>query len=378
MSLLPARSLTSLLLFAAVGLFAFMWYYTDQLNQGAFVPDTTPPSNDLQVLEVDGSRIILAPFPDAGSDLWKRDGHYGLAWAGGYGRVGRIIDVHPDRVVREFTPLADVPPLHTEARLDTFYYRGDPTRALGLDHEEVSIETPAGRGPAWLVRGESDTWAVFVHGKGSSREEAFRVVPVLQELGLNSLLVSYRNDVEFVQDGDGRYGYGETEWQDIAAAMDYGLSQGADRFVLLGNSMGGAIVMALLLQPEYAPHVAAAVLDAPVLSLKRTVEFRAGDRGIPGVVTSAALQFATWRSGIDWAATDYLARSGEIVTPLLLFHGDEDRTVPVSTSDAFAEARPDIVTYRRLRGVGHVQGWNADRESYTLQLREFLRRTLAP
>jgi pimeloyl-ACP methyl ester carboxylesterase len=202
------------------------------------------------------------------------------------------------------------------------------------------------------------------------------VLPFLRDLGLPVLIPTYRNDEAFTNIEDGRYAYGETEWEDIAAAMDFAAVRGAQRFVLLGNSMGGGIVMAVLRQPEQAARVAAVVLDSPVLSLKKTVEFRADQRGLPAQFTEAAMQFATWRNGIDWAKTDYLQNLDAINAPILLVHGDADQVVPVSTSQALAKARPDIVTFRKLPGVDHVQGWNADRELYRLQLLEFLRNAL--
>lgn len=376
MRLIP-RSFSTLLFVVAIGLFAAMWYYTNQLNQGAFKPDNTPPPLNVRVIEVvDGSRIALSPLDGADSEMWRQDGFYGLEWPGGYARVGRIIDVHPDRVVREFILLDAEPDGGMEARLDTFVYRGNPEQALGILFDDIIIETPAGSGPAWLIPGSSETWAIFIHGKGSNREEAFRVLPTLTGLSLPTMLITYRNDPEFSAIDEGRYGYGESEWQDVTAAMDYALTHGAERFVLLGNSMGGAIAMAVLQQPEYAPRVAAVILDSPMLNLKRTVEFRAAQRNLPGIFTSAALQFATWRNGVDWTKTDYLSDAAALTTPVLLFHGDADRVVPTATSDEFAQARPDLVTFRRLAGVDHVQGWNADRESYTVQVREFLRRTL--
>jgi fermentation-respiration switch protein FrsA (DUF1100 family) len=114
-----------------------------------------------------------------------------------------------------------------------------------------------------------------------------------------------------------------------------------------------------------------------MLDLKGTVEFRAAQRSIPSLFTKAALQFATWRNGIDWTKTDYLSGVDALKAPILLFHGDADRVVPVSTSEALAKARPDLVTFRKMAGVDHVQSWNADRELYALQVKEFLNRTLA-
>ena len=63
--------------------------------------------------------------------------------------------------------------------------------------------------------------------------------------------------------------------------------------------------------------------------------------------------------------------------PILLFHGDADRTVPVATSDRLAEVLPHLVTYVRIPGAGHVQGWNVDRERYVAAVRTFLTRVLS-
>jgi pimeloyl-ACP methyl ester carboxylesterase len=375
MGLLPLSLLPRLLFPVALVLLIAMWYYTNELNKGAFVPDNTKPPVNVRVLEAGDGRIRLAPLEGEDS-AWNQDGLYGLEFDGGYARIGRVIDDHPDSVLRELFPVTGTPEAGSDARVDTFVYRGDPKTAFNLDFEDVTITAPAGDAPAWLVPGSGDTWAVFVHGKGSGREEGLRFLTALHDLGLPVLLISYRNDPEYTQVEDGRYGYGETEWEDVAAAMDFARGRGAQRFVLQGNSMGGSIVMALLQRPDYAAQVGAVILDAPVLSLKQTVEFRAGRRKLPAVFTKVALQFATLRNGIDWTKTDYLGDTSFLAAPVLLFHGSADRVVEVETSRALARARPDIVTYHETEGVDHVQSWNADRELYVLRVKDFLAKNL--
>ena len=78
------------------------------------------------------------------------------------------------------------------------------------------------------------------------------------------------------------------------------------------------------------------------------------------------------RFGIDWEALDFLGRVDELSVPVLLFHGDADKTVPVDTSDFLARARPDIVRYLRSEDVGHVRSWNADPDAYSGAVRDFL------
>ncbi len=46
----------------------------------------------------------------------------------------------------------------------------------------------------------------------------------------------------------------------------------------------------------------------------------------------------------------------------------------MTTSDALAEARPDIVTYVRTAGVGHVRSWNADPAASEASVQDFLQR----
>ena len=45
----------------------------------------------------------------------------------------------------------------------------------------------------------------------------------------------------------------------------------------------------------------------------------------------------------------------------------------MTTSDALAAARPDIVTYWRVPGAGHVRSWNLHPEEYEARLEAFLR-----
>ncbi len=47
-----------------------------------------------------------------------------------------------------------------------------------------------------------DVWAVLVHGRGATREECLRAVPLLHRLGVPVLVPSYRNDA----DGPTTYG----------------------------------------------------------------------------------------------------------------------------------------------------------------------------
>ncbi len=367
-------TVAAVIMLGAATLFAVGWYYSETLRDDALGPDFSSDRPDLTALSVSADSVTLGATSDTDRNGdWQRPGVFGLEWQGGYGQVGAIIEPGEDMVTREFTPmLGDLAP-GEEVRLDSFAFPGDPLQARGIDFRQAAYESPLGTMPAWIAGANGDTWAIFVHGKDASRRESLRILPTLLDTGLRTLVITYRNDPEAPPDPSGLHRYGETEWRDLEAAAQYALGMGAQRLVLVGYSMGGAIAVRFLLESPLADRVAGVILDSPVLDFGAAVDYGASDRGIPGFITWTGKTIAGRRFDIDWDGLDYLSRSGELRTPILLFHGDDDDKAPVSTSDALAAARPDLVTYVRTPGAGHVRSWNADPEAYESAVRGFLR-----
>ena len=54
------------------------------------------------------------------------------------------------------------------------------------------------------------------------------------------------------------------------------------------------------------------------------------------------------RIDADWDDLDALAHPEDFQLPILLFHGTEDKVVPISTSNEFAAELPRWVTYYRV------------------------------
>jgi len=349
------------------------WYISDLLRAGALEPDRDPDQLDLQVVALEEGEVTLRATERASEEGdWTKDGIFGLEWAGGYGQVGAILRIDDERVVREFSVIRGAPEIGEPARLDSFAFRGDPEQAHGIGFEEVVITSELGELPAWFVDGPRDTWVIFVHGKGANRREALRMLPTAAGLGLPSLVITYRNDIEAPASADGFYRYGQTEWRDLQAAVDYALQQGAKELVLVGYSMGGAIVTNFLYESPLVERVVGVILEAPMLDFGAVFDREAGERGVPGFLTAVSKLIVGFRFDVDWGELNYLKRADELAVPILLFHGDDDPTVPVATSDALAEARPDIVTYIRAAGVGHVRSWNAGPAAYEASVRGFL------
>jgi pimeloyl-ACP methyl ester carboxylesterase len=360
-----AWGITLLLTAIVLGLGGATWYLSERIESRLLAVEPWVPERTVEVRTVTPDWVMLPA-----SENTMRPGRWGLEWDGGYAQVGEVLSHDGVMVTRELiaTTGGELRP----GRLvgwDGFAFAGDPS-SRGLDFAEVLIEGPLGDYPAWQFVGEDDTWVVFVHGKGASRREALRALPAVAELGFPALVVTYRNDVE--TPGTGRYAVGESEWRDVEAAVDYALAAGADDVVLVGYGMGGVISAMLAHESPTADHVAALVLDAPLLKAGAVVDHEAAELEVPGFLNGWAKALATLRFGVDWGVLDQVARADEFSVPILLFHGEGDDTVPIGTSDRFAAARPDLVRYEVFAGAAHGQSWNVDPPRYEAALREFL------
>lgn len=338
------------------------WYYADELLQVR--PD--PKERPIEVLAVSGGMITLR---GEGAD---EPGLTGLEWDDGYARIGPDVTKTADGdVVRSLTPFPDRPPVGTHARVDFYAVPVDLAAVSDFAVEPVVFGGPLGPYPATFVPGEGTRWVVHVHGRGANRAEAYRMVPTLQRLGYPQLAISYRNDTDAPADPDGQFGLGWTESADLSAALDHARAEGAKDFVLVGYSMGGAIV-GNYLRTYGSADIAAAIYDSPALSWADILAFQARERSLPEAGGALAALVVRLRTGIRLGEMDQVVHADRLDVPVLLFHGTGDATVPVVTSDAYAAARPDLITYVRTEGAGHVQSWNAGPEAYAAAVEAFL------
>jgi len=167
---------------------------------------------------------------------------------------------------------------------------------------------------------------------------------------------------------------GLTEWRDLAAAGRYALAHGAQRLVLVGYSMGGAIVAQFMERSPLAARVSRLVLDAPALDWKAILSFNATEMGFPSFGALPVEWAIGARIDADWDSLDAARHLEDFQLPILLFHGTEDEVVPISTSDEFAAELPRWVTYFRVPEAGHTEEWNVDPLLYERRLGAFLER----
>ena len=262
--------------------------------------------------------------------------------------------------------------------LNARVYQGNPEQSLGLSFVNVKVPGELGPMPAWLIPGRSRTWAIVVHGINASREDGLRIAPILHRAGLPTLLISYRQDVGAPPSPDGHHHMGQTEWRDLQSAARYALSHGAQRLVLVGYSMGGAIVSQFMENSSLAHSVAGLILDAPALDWKAILSFHAKEMGLPSSLADPVEWAIDLRIKPNWNSLDALDHPGDFHLPILLFHGLDDEIVPIASSDAFAKELPDWVSYYRAPYAGHIESWNVDPALYAQRVSAFLGGRLSP
>ena len=381
MSAVARRLLTifsGFVLAALVVVSAAAWYYASAIEDQALAVEHEQDPFDLRVVSIEGGRITLeAEVATTSKGRWGEPGIWGLESAGTYNRVGRIVEAGDSTVVRELIELGPLPGEGEPVRIDRDAFPGDPWLGHGIEFREVGVPAALGTFPAWLTPGESDTWAILVHGKGAERTECLRILPLFVEKGHPTLTITYRNDEGVPEGPSGYYQFGADEWEDLEAAAEYALAAGASELILAGYSMGGAIVLSFLYHSAVADRVSAVVLDSPAIDFEALIDHGA-TRQIPGgellrsALTDLAMYVAAQRLGIDYRTMNHLEGVAALSVPMLLFHGSEDARVPVWLSDRLAEARPDIVRYEVFEGAIHVGSWNQDRERYERAVRRFL------
>ncbi len=205
----------------------------------------------------------------------------------------------------------------------------------GLDDmDEVRLDTADGLSllswykPATPPRGAT---LVYFHGNaGNIGDRGYKVRPLL-DAGHGVLLVGYR-------------GYGGNPgrpheagfYQDGRAALSFLAEEGVadERIVVYGESLGGGVAVQLATERG----LGAVVLEAPFTS--------AGDVG------AAAYPILPVRRLIKdrFASVDKIAAIG---APLLIVHGEADRTVPTRHGRALLEAAEEPKQGVFLPGAGH-------------------------
>ncbi|MBB1196417.1 alpha/beta fold hydrolase [Curtobacterium flaccumfaciens] len=311
-------------------------------------------------------------------------GRYSLWFGGGTGhmRVGEVLGTTDTTVTRRIIAIdAGDPTATRRGRWGGWFYL--TPGELDVPVEDVDIPTPNGPAPAWVVRADDPAapWAVLVHGRGVTRAETIRAVPVFRAAGYSVVLASWRNDGVAPPSVDGRYGLGSTEWEDVDSVLRWLTAQDAQSVVLMGWSMGGAVVLQTLLRSRFAGLVDGVVLESPVVDWHAVLKSQSQLLRLPRPVRKVAqrllrtpvlYRLAGLQQPVDLRELDMVTRSDELTVPILLLHSDDDGFVPSSASHDLARARPDLVRLEIQTTARHTKLWNHDADWFDARILAWL------
>jgi pimeloyl-ACP methyl ester carboxylesterase len=343
-------------------------------------PAVRVPDTRILSLDTAAQTITLARTADT-----QLPGRYGLFTSGteSYIKLGSVLAEDATSVKRKLlTQIGAQTRISADAAFSGWYF--DHAEELHLPFTSELIGSAVGPCPAWLFpAGDGQVWVIQVHGRGTTRAECLRAVPVFHSLGITSLVVSYRNDGEAPRSRAGTYALGATEWRDVDAAVGFARRRGARRIVLMGWSMGGAIALQLELSSAHRDVLAGLILESPVVDWRIVLGYQAKLLRLPAAVTGLAIgalqtEWATPMTGagaaIPFDRLDAVSRAAELQHPILILHSDDDGFVPSDASHDLVVARPDLVEMQVFEVARHTKLWNYDQERWSDSIRRWLER----
>jgi hypothetical protein len=245
------------------------------------------------------------------------------------------------------------------------YYPNMPSRELttsprdiGLDYESVTITTSDRiKLHGWFVPAQQERGVLlFFHGNAGNISHRLDSLQIFNDLGLSSLIIDYR-------------GYGQSQgkvteqgtYLDAEAAWHYLTRERkipADKIVVLGQSLGGAIAAylaarqgpgALILESTFTsiPDMGAHLY--PILPVRLLSRFRYDTRESLSSVTC----------------------------PVLVIHSPDDEIIPFVNGSKLFEAAKEPKSFLEIQG-GHNEGFLTSGKLYVDGLDKFINTFLKP
>jgi len=220
----------------------------------------------------------------------------------------------------------------------------------GIDYQPVEFRAADGTALfAWFMpaRGEAHGTVLYLHGNAQNISAHFANVAWMPAAGFNVLTFDYR-------------GYGGSQGRptlagvqlDIDAAMRLLLERpdvDADRIIVFGQSLGGALAIYYVAHSEYRSHIRAVVADSAFADYRQVAREKMADF------------FVTWP--LQWLPeytvdNDYAPRAAVAAIapiPLLLIHGERDSIVSPHHSKMLFDAAQEPKAYWEIPDRGHIQ-----------------------
>ncbi len=228
--------------------------------------------------------------------------------------------------------------------------------AIGLEYEDVSLQTPDGqRLHAWFVPAEdADGVVLFLHGNAGNISHRLASLEIFNRLGLSTLIIDYRGygDSQGEPSEQGTYSDAETAWNHLT--LDRGIDAG--NIIIFGRSLGGAIAAWLGARVEPA----GVILESVFVSLESLAK-----QYYPYMPIDLLLRSR-------YPTREYMAA---ISAPTLLIHSRDDELIPFHHARQLQQAGNERVELRAIQG-GHDDGFVLSGDEYIDIIRQFKERVI--
>ena len=231
----------------------------------------------------------------------------------------------------------------------------------GLVYEDVTFTASDGvKLHGWFVPGDGKRVIIWFHGNaGNIGHRVENLVLMRERLKVSVFLFDYR-------------GYGNSEgapserglYLDAEAALEYTKTRSGleadEGIVYFGRSLGAAV--AVELATRYPPR--ALVLESPFTSIQGMAQkvYPVVSKVVPlGLVVQSRF--------------DALAKIGQVRTPVMVLHGDQDDMIPIEMGRELFEAANEPKAFYAIRGASHNDTYAVGGVPYFDALRAFVNRT---
>ncbi len=210
---------------------------------------------------------------------------------------------------------------------------------FGLVYEDVSVTTPDGlKLVGWYIPSQNGAAIMAQHGYKSDRTGLLEEAAMLNEHGYGVLLTTVR--AHDLSEGE-LISFGFNEMQDLEAWYQHLLTRGdvdSDRIGILGNSMGGSLVIQYAAQNE---NIRAIVAHSAFSSLDDTVATSIEHfTDLPAFPFAPAIVFwAEKEVGFDSAGVSAKTWISELSPrPVLLLQGGADTNISAESGQLLYDA----------------------------------------
>ncbi|SDQ74342.1 hypothetical protein SAMN02800687_2647 [Curtobacterium sp. UNCCL20] len=217
--------------------------------------------------------------------------------------------------------------------------------------------------PGWVRSGgDGSRWAVFLPGLGSHPLRHQETAGAFVDRGCTVLFAAHS-----ARHPARRHGFGVPEQHEALAWLRFAAARGATEVVLLGWSFGASLWLRVLAGGPLPVRVRSLVLTGPLTDWDAAIGHGAGGGPLGRAVAAVARgtlalpvlsRLAGQRRPVRIGMPVIPTASG--VPPLLVVHGDADRTVPLAASERLVAGWPGRATLRRVNGAQHGGERDAD------------------